>query len=261
MSVLNKIIEARKITLAKAKQKLNLNQLLERIQSCSSHLNFEKELKKSKKIQLIAEVKKASPSKGVIQKNFNPLEIAKAYQEGGASAISVLTETEFFLGSDSYLQEISTEVNLPTLRKDFIIDPYQVLEAKALGASAYLLIVDCLEYNQLKELLDSGIEQGLTALIEVHRKLEIEIALKAGARVLGINNRNLRSFETSLDVTKNLLPYIPKDRVVISESGIKTHQDLLFLESLGVDAVLVGETLVKSGNPLEATQKLLSKFL
>ena len=208
-------------------------------------------------IHVIAEVKKASPSKGVIREDFKPLEIAKAYARGGASALSVLTEEDFFLGSDEYLQTISSAVSLPTLRKDFITEPYQIFEAKLLGASAYLLIVACLEESVLRDLIALGRSIGLTPLIEVHDEAETEIALRAGSTLIGINNRNLRTFQTSLDTTFKLRTLIPPEIPLVSESGIFTRDDVLRLKAANVQAVLVGESLMREHDEAAKLKELL----
>ena len=267
-TILDKIIAARKKTLALTINKRSLTEVenwaksqtaqhppKDFVGAITSPLNSQEPMPR-----VIAEIKKASPSKGLICENFRPLEIAKSYKKGGATALSVLTETEFFLGSDVYLQEISSTVHLPTLRKDFIIDPYQVVEARALGASAYLLIVDCLDSVQLQELLEVGKEWNMTALVETHRTEEVEQALKAGAEIIGINNRNLRTFETSLEVTYNLRSLVPNSIPVVSESGIATHQDLKNLATRNVQTVLIGESLMRQANDIAKTlQKLLGK--
>jgi indole-3-glycerol phosphate synthase len=209
-------------------------------------------------IHVIAEVKKASPSRGVIRNDFKPLEIARAYAEGGASALSVLTEEDHFQGHDRYLRDISRSVELPTLRKDFIVDPYQIFEAKILGASAYLLIVACLTPSKLKSMIDLGAEIGLTPLVEVHTEEEAKIAVDAGSPLIGINNRDLKTFLTTLETTYRLKPLIPEGTPLVSESGIFRKEDLKALAAAGVRAALVGESLVRQKDVKAALAELLS---
>jgi indole-3-glycerol phosphate synthase len=208
-------------------------------------------------IHVIAEVKKASPSKGVLREDFQPLEIAQAYARGGASALSVLTEEDFFLGSDAYLQEIASLVSLPALRKDFLTEAYQVFEAKILGASAYLLIAACLEESALRNLIALGKELSLTALVEVHDEKETEAALRAGASLIGINNRDLRTFRTSLETTLRLRRFVPREIPIVSESGIFTREDVLQLQAESVNAILVGESLIRESDPEAKLRELL----
>lgn len=193
---------------------------------------------------VIAEVKKASPSKGLIRPDFDPLSIAKSYEAAGASAISVLTDEKFFQGSLDYLTLVKHSVRLPVLRKDFLIDEYQVYEARAAGADAVLLIVAALEKDRLTSLMDCASELGMQCLVEVHDEHEMQTAIESGAALIGINNRNLQTFEVTLDTTTRLRPMVSTGRIV-SESGIFTHDDMLKLGELGVDAVLVGEALMR----------------
>jgi indole-3-glycerol phosphate synthase len=209
-------------------------------------------------IHVIAEVKKASPSRGVIRQDFKPLEIAQAYQAGGASALSVLTEEDHFQGHDRYLRDISRNVALPTLRKDFIVDPYQIFEAKVLGASAYLLIVACLKPAQLKSMIALGAELGLTPLVEAHTEDEVKIAVDAGSPIIGINNRDLKTFHTSLETTFTLKPLVPAGTPVVAESGIFKKEDLKALADAGVQAALIGESLIKQKDVKAALEEILS---
>ena len=197
-------------------------------------------------VRVIAEVKKASPSAGVIRTDFDPVVIAKAYEEHGAAAISVLTDVDYFQGSLEYLTAIKRAVGRPVLRKDFILDRYQLLEARLAGADAALLIAECLPGDRLPTLQREATAIGLHTLVELHDAEELPRVLECGATVIGINNRDLRTFTTRLEHTLDLLPKIPRDRVVVSESGIKTHADLQQLGSAGVCAVLVGESLMRS---------------
>ncbi len=204
---------------------------------------------RGEKIQIIAEIKKASPSKGLICRDFNPIDIAKTYFANGAAAISILTEEDHFQGKLDYLSYVDCalgSVRPPLLRKDFIFDPYQVYESRAFGADALLLIVAILGPQKLQELLDLSHKLHLSCLVEVHNKEEAGIAVKSGAQIIGINNRDLRTFDVDTTITERLRPLIPPDRIVVSESGIKTREDIQKLKKSGVDAVLIGESLMAS---------------
>ncbi|PVV11679.1 MAG: indole-3-glycerol-phosphate synthase [gamma proteobacterium symbiont of Ctena orbiculata] len=198
---------------------------------------------------VIAEIKKASPSKGVLREDFQPAQIALSYAKGGAACLSVLTDIDFFQGSDQYLQQARDACTLPVIRKDFIIDPYQVYEARAIGADCILLIAACLDDQQLKDLNDLARQLGMDVLIEVHDAEELQRALQVENRLIGINNRNLRSFEVSLDTTLELLPRIPADRIVVTESGILTSDDVALMRSHQVNAFLVGEAFMRAEDP------------
>ena len=216
---------------------------------------FEKALRE-KPIAIISEVKRASPSKGLIAEDFDYVSIAREYEDSGASAISVLTEPDFFKGSIKYLAEIADEVDIPVLRKDFIIDPVMIYEAKVSGASAVLLIVAILNDEQLREYLDLAHSLGLSALVEAHDEKEIERALMAGARVIGVNNRNLKDFTVDINNSINLRRLVPENVIFISESGIKTAEDVGKLKDNKIDGVLIGETLMRSNNKRELIQEL-----
>ena len=207
-------------------------------------------------LNFICECKKASPSKGLISPEFPYLEIAKAYERGGAAAISVLTEPEYFLGSDVYLQEIAGQVNLPVLRKDFTVSEYQIYEAKTLGANAVLLICAILSASQLEEYRLAAESVGLDALVETHDGREIETALKSGAQIIGINNRNLKDFTVDIETCLELRKEISENCVCIAESGIRDEADIRSLKAKGFNGVLIGETLMRSGNPEERLRKL-----
>lgn len=197
-------------------------------------------------MRIIAEVKKASPSAGVIRQDFDPAAIARAYEAGGADCLSVLTDEQFFQGHLGYLAAAREATNLPVLRKEFILDRYQLVEARAAGADAVLLIAEILPGEQLKVLFDEAITLGLHVLVELHDADQLQRVIDCGATLIGINNRDLRTFHTSLDHTLGLLARVPKGRVVISESGIKTNADLKRLEAAGVKGVLVGESLMRA---------------
>ena len=198
---------------------------------------------------VIAELKKASPSKGIIREHFVPAEIAKSYEVGGATCLSVLTDTDFFQGADEYLQQARSACSLPVLRKDFIIDPYQIWEARALGADAVLLIVACLEFPLLKMLYETAQEVGVDALVEVHDKVELADALALNPRLIGINNRNLHTFETSLETTIELFPEIPSEIQVVTESGIHTRNAVERMHAANVHTFLVGEAFMRAKDP------------
>jgi indole-3-glycerol phosphate synthase len=211
-------------------------------------------------IRLIAEVKKASPSRGVICPNFNPVDIARIYAQNHASAISVLTDTKYFQGSLEYLSHIDCALGYirpPLLRKDFIFDPYQVYESRAYGADALLLIVAVLKYKELEALLDLSHRLNMMCLVEVHNEDEVDLAVRSGAGIIGINNRDLTTFKVDFQTTERLRSLIPGDRIVVSESGIKTRSDMEKLQRLGVSAALVGESLITSGNIASKIGELL----
>ena len=197
-------------------------------------------------LNLIAEIKKASPSKGVICKDFNPLQIALDYKKAGVKALSILTEEKFFLGDINYINLIKRRVSLPILRKDFILDRYQLFESLYFGADAILLIAKILSLEEIREFLRICKEMGLDCVLEINDKDDLQKALDTDAEIIGINNRNLSNFKVDLKTTEKLFPLIPKDRIVISESGIKKKSEVEFLKDLGIKVVLIGETLLKS---------------
>ena len=219
--------------------------------------DFHAALEAGTAVQLIAEVKRASPSAGLIREDFDPVQIARSYAEAGAACISVLTDAPFFKGSLDYLVEIRKAVELPLLRKDFIVDRYQLLQARAAGADCVLLIAECLSPDQLLSLHDQAIELGMQTLIELFDPANLPAVLATGTRLVGVNNRNLHTFETSLDHTLTLRPDIPKDRLLVGESGIRTHQDVQVLGAGGVKGILVGESLMRQRDIGLATRKLL----
>ena len=207
---------------------------------------------------VIAEIKKASPSKGVIREDFNPAEIALSYEKGGASCLSVLTDKDFFQGSEEYLQQARAACDLPVIRKDFILEPYQVYEARAIGADCILLIVSILEDENLWSLYTLARKLGMDVLIEVHDKEELLRSLPLEATLVGINNRNLRTFETNLDTTIELLSLIPDDRIVVTESGIHTLDDIKIMRDNKINTFLVGEAFMRSDDPGLALKTLFS---
>ena len=207
-------------------------------------------------ISVICEVKKASPSKGLIAVDFPYLEIAQQYERAGASAISVLTEPEYFLGSDDYLREIAREVSIPVLRKDFTVDEYQIYEAKTIGADAVLLICALLETSMIREFLDIAASVGLDVLVEAHDESEVESALNAGAEIIGVNNRNLKDFSVDLQNSLRLRSLVPRDKIFVSESGIMCAADIKLLRAAGVNGFLIGEMLMRSNNITLDLQRL-----
>lgn len=246
--ILEKIIHQKKEEVIKAKESISLEELKEKASFVSELRGFKQAISKSGKLNLIAEIKKASPSKGLLRENFNPVEIAEIYQASGADCLSVLTDKEFFQGDLDYLQAVRQVVTLPILRKDFIIDQYQIYESIIAGADAILLISQLLSSEQMHEFYQICQELNLDVLCEVHSEEDLDKALKADYEIIGINNRNLQTFQEDLAVTANLIKRVPEGKVVVSESAIKTHLDIKHLESLGVRAVLIGEAFMRSEN-------------
>ena len=256
MNILEKIVEKTKIRVEKLKQTSSLQELQEKaIHLPNGDFNFEKVLKR-RDVSFICEIKKASPSKGIIAENFPYLEIAKEYESIGADAVSVLTEPDFFLGSTKYLQEISETIAIPVLRKDFIIDEIQIYESKITGADAILLICSIIEEKTLKKFIETADIMGLSCLVEAHDETEIKKALRIGARIIGVNNRDLRTFNIDIQNSINLRKYVPSDIIFVSESGIKTHEDIQTLRENNVNAVLIGETFMRSADKKRELQTL-----
>ena len=245
--MLNKIVAKTEERLIEAKSIKSLEELKEKVSKLETNYEFPfKEALKDPEISIIAEVKKASPSKGLIAEDFDYIQIAKEYEQAGASAISVLTEPYFFQGSNDFLRDISLNVSIPLLRKDFTIDEYMIYEARLLGASAILLIVSILDPIQLKSYLDLAHDLGLSAIVETHDANEIKTAIDAGAEIIGVNNRNLADFTVDIENSIRLRRLVDEDILFISESGIKTSEDVRRLKENNVDAVLIGETLMRS---------------
>jgi len=257
--ILDQIIKDNLEELKARKRSLPLDELQEMALEQPPTLDFASALRDDR-IQLIAEVKKASPSRGIIRSDFNPVEVAQTYASNGASAISVLTESRYFQGSLNYLKNIRDALGNkrpPLLRKDFICDPYQVYESRAYGADSLLLIVATLTPERLEELLRLSHDLNMSCLVEVHNEVELAIALRSQARIIGINNRDLSTFTVDLTTTERLRPLIPADRIVVSESGIKDRSDMKKLKKWGVDAVLVGESLMAAPDIAAKMKELL----
>ena len=246
MTILDQLADHARKRVAEAKRKIPLEEIKRQALSLPKGIfAFENALKKSD-ISFICECKKASPSRGLIAPDFQYLQIAKEYEMSGADCISVLTEPKWFLGSDEYLREIAAAVSIPCLRKDFTVDEYMIYEAKILGASAVLLICSILTEEQLKEFIAVCDTLGLSALIEAHEESEVEAALNAGARIIGINNRNLKDFTVDNENSARLRRLIPKEVLFVSESGVSSAEDVAKLRVIGADAVLIGEVLMRS---------------
>ena len=256
-TILDNIVATKREEVARAKTERPESALQRQLADAPPPRDFLAALSAAPPIRLIAEVKKASPSKGVIRADFDPVAIARTYQQHGASCISVLTDEPYFQGSLDYLRQVRAAVDLPVLRKDFIIDPYQVVEARAAGADAVLLIAECLDDRLLAELHDLIIELGMTPLVELYDPANLPRVLQIGARLIGVNNRNLHTFEVDLEHTLRLRRQIPADRVLVAESGIRRRADVERLEAAGVQAMLVGESLLVRADVGAAVDELL----
>jgi indole-3-glycerol phosphate synthase len=250
--ILKKIVSRKREEVAERRQRLPLSRLQEQLHAAPASRGFVAAIEariEAGGAGVIAEIKKASPSKGVIREDFRPADIAVSYEQGGATCLSVLTDVDFFQGADEYLIEARTACSLPVIRKDFIIDPYQVYEARVMGADCILLIAACLDDSELSALNRLAHDLGMDVLIEVHDAGELQRTLPLDTRLIGINNRNLRSFEVSLDTTLNLLERIPEERIVVTESGIHTAQDVKRMRDHNVHAFLVGEAFMRADDP------------
>lgn len=250
--ILKKILETKQQEIAAAVATTPLTDLRRAAETATASRDFITAIRArvdKNRPAVIAEIKKASPSKGVIRADFRPSEIAASYEKGGAACLSVLTDRQYFQGSPEYLQQARTACNLPVLRKDFMVDPYQIYEARAMGADCILLIVAALELSQMQELEIIAHELGMAVLVESHDGDELDLALQLKTPLIGINNRNLRTFEVSLDVTLGLLSQIPQDRIVITESGIFTADDVALMQDHGVNTFLVGEAFMRQPDP------------
>jgi indole-3-glycerol phosphate synthase len=254
---LDQIAQAKREEIAAARLRRPLGELQAAIEDAPQPRPWGSVLRVPGRVQLIAELKKASPSRGVLRADFDPLAIAQTYAQGGAAALSVLTDSTFFQGGLDLLPELRKVVDLPLLRKDFILDPYQIYESRVWGADAILLIVALLPGAQLGEFLELAGSLGLAALVEVHTEEELEAALSTPAPIIGINNRDLRTLEVSLETTARLRPRVPAERIVVSESGISTAADVAWLKAQQVDAMLVGEALICASDRAAKVRELL----
>lgn len=257
MTILDEILVKTRATIEADRAALPTVELEARAADRPPCLDFHAALAFGKDVRLIAEVKRASPSAGLIRQHFDPVAIARDYRAGGAACVSVLTDAPFFQGSLDYLRQIRRAIDLPLLRKDFIVDRYQLLQAREAGADCVLLIAECLEPGRLRDLHGQAGDLGLQTLIELFEPERLEAVLATGTRLVGINNRDLRSFHTDLRHTLRLRPQIPDDRLVVGESGIRTQADLRMLAAGGVKAVLVGESLMRQPDIVAATHALL----
>jgi len=257
--ILSRIIENKRRVVEEAKRMKPQEELVKEIRNISAKSAFKKNISRPHHINLIAEIKKASPSKGIIRGDFNPAKIAATYQANGASAISVLTDERFFEGRLEHIKMIKENVSLPVLRKDFIIDEYQIYESVAAGADAILLIADLLSANELANFYNCSTALGLDVLVEVRSEEDIEKALAANVDIIGINNRDLHTFKVDLSVTQKLLRMLPAGKVRVSESGIKTYEDVMFLKSMGINAVLIGEAFMEASD-IAAKMREIMRF-
>jgi len=258
-TILDKIATQKLVRLSLQKERVALERMIEKAKKAPEPRDFAAALKRNREISLIAEIKKASPSKGLLKESFDPADIARSYENSGASAISVITEEDFFSGSPDFLESARGATTLPILRKDFIFDSYQVYEAKVLGADAILLIVSLLEPEKLSELSAIAEEIGIAALVETHNKKEIEQAIQSGTSIIGINNRDLKTMTVDRKTAVRLANELPAEAVKIVESGIDSSEDMRMFEKIGYDAALVGESIITSKNVEEKIRSLMGK--
>ncbi|QDU90828.1 Indole-3-glycerol phosphate synthase [Pirellulimonas nuda] len=258
-SILDKIVAAKRVEIQQAKAENPEGDLRGALDNLPAARDFFDALAADGPIKLIAEIKKASPSAGLIREDFDPATIASTYAQHGATCLSVLTDEQFFAGSLENLRLAREAVEIPVLRKDFILDSYQLVEARVAGADAVLLIAECLSNKELKRLFDEAIDLGLTPLVELYDAERLSAVLACGARLVGVNNRDLRTFEVDLDHTIRLRERIPADCVLVAESGVRTHADVTRLEQAGVNAILVGESLMREDDIGAAVDRLLGR--
>jgi|TARA_B110000208_G_scaffold54793_1_gene71860 indole-3-glycerol phosphate synthase len=259
-NILDNILATKKLEIASSRQKKSIANLEDEITSIEDERGFIAAI--SKKIEanhsaVIAEIKKASPSKGVIREDFNLVQIAKSYEQGGATCLSVLTDKDYFQGSTDYIQMVKNHCTLPVLRKDFMIDPYQIYESKALGSDCILLIVAALELLQMQELEAIANELSMDVLVESHDAYELEKALQLETKLIGINNRNLKTFDVTLQTTIDLLKEIPPDKITVTESGIFTREHIRLMHEHNIYSFLVGEAFMRDDDPGESLKRLL----
>jgi indole-3-glycerol phosphate synthase len=256
VNVLDKILDRKRVEVSRARAAVSFKEIKKRIRDLPPPRAFSSALRGAG-LSVIAEIKKASPSKGVLANDFDPVRLARDFAEGGASALSVLTDEEFFQGQKSYIQQVKSTVGIPILRKDFIIDEYQVYESRSIGADAILLIVRAMSQETLRVLSDCAQSLGLSVLTEVHDEMDVQRANQLGAEIVGINNRDLSSFDVSLQRSLDLRPMLRPTAIAVSESGISTRADVARLREAKFNAILVGESLMKSDNRIAALQGLL----
>ncbi|MFH1552144.1 MAG: indole-3-glycerol phosphate synthase TrpC [Candidatus Omnitrophota bacterium] len=255
--ILSKIIEEKRREVDRVQRKVSLNDLKKEAETLYIRSMFRKNISRKGHINLIAELKKSSPSRGIIRADFDPVRIALTYQAAGACAISVLTDERFFDGKLEHLKTVKERVTIPILRKDFIIDEYQIYESAVGGADAILLIAHILTQEELNRYLGIARELGMDALVETNNEEDVEKALSSSASIIGINNRDLANFNVDLSTTERLIRLIPETKVIVSESGIKSYEQVMFLKSLGVNAVLIGETFMEAENIGEKVRQLI----
>ena len=258
-TILDTIVSTKRAEIARAKLAEPLDRLRSKLADAPPVRDFFSPLAASGPIKLIAEVKKASPSQGVIRADFDPVEIARTYEAAGATCLSVLTDETYFQGSLEFLRQIRSAIQIPILRKDFILDSYQLVEARAAGADAVLLIAECLDDCNLRKLHNESLELGLTPLIEFYEPANLPRVLEAGAQLIGVNNRDLRTFEVDLGHTIRMRDQVPLDCVLVGESGIHSRADAMRLQAAGVDAMLVGESLMREPDISAAVRRLLGR--
>jgi len=255
--ILSKIIEEKRREIDAAQKQVPVGELKKEAEGLCLRSSFKRNISRKGHINLIAEIKKSSPSKGVIRHDFKPLKIALTYQAAGAGALSVLTDERFFDGSLTYLKMLKKRVTIPILRKDFIIDEYQIYESAVSGADAILLIAHILTQEELTRYYNIAKDLGMDVMVEVHNEEEVQKALASPATIIGINNRDLTDFNVDISVTQRLRHFIPESRIIVSESGIETYEQVMFLKSLGVNAVLIGETFMRAKNIGEKVRELM----
>jgi indole-3-glycerol phosphate synthase len=255
--ILSRIIEEKKKEIEKAQAGVSLSDLKQKAESLCIKSSFKKNISRKGHINLIAEIKRSSPSKGVMRVDFDPLRIALAYNAAGAAAISILTDERFFDGRLEYLKTVAERVTIPVLRKDFIIDEYQIYQSAVAGADAILLIANILTPEELNRYYSLAKTLGMDVLMEVHNVEEVEKVLSTPASIIGINNRDLNDFNVDVSVTQHLIRLIPENKVIVSESGIETYEQVMFLKSLGVNAVLIGETFMRADNIVDKVRELI----
>jgi len=261
LNILEKILYTKKDEIKQAKVDLPIDEIKILIKGLSSPRNFIKSIQskhQSRSSAVIAEIKKASPSKGVIRENFDPVKIAKLYEKAGAACFSILTDKEYFQGDPKYLMQVKKETNLPILRKDFIIDSYQIYESRALGADCILLIVAALEFEKMKEFEKIAHSLNMSVLVEAHDEKELDLALKLETPLIGINNRNLKTFKVSLETSLGLVKKITDNRIPITESGIISKEDVAIMNQNNIYTFLVGEAFMRDDDPGEALKKLFN---